>query len=163
MTCFFHISQTIDWIELKIFEHVSIINMHLPIEKFWSMDAWISRKTKNGWRWWRPISWKPCTRICWNCLCMLPSSICISPWSKFLNGCTDIEKMKKCLKVMEANFLETMHWNFLKLIKHVTIIHMHLPLKHLSKWMLVFKLWKKWISALCIFVSCSKTKHLAVF
>jgi len=47
----------------------------------------------------------------------------------------DIEKMQKSLKVMEINFLETMHWNSLKLLEHVTIIHMHLPVKHLGQWM----------------------------
>lgn len=107
VTCFVHISQTVDWIDLQLFEHVSIIIMHLPIENFWSMDARISRKTKNGWRWWRPISWKPCTGIFWNHWGMLPSSICISSWNSFSNGCTDIEKMQKWLKVTEANFLVT--------------------------------------------------------
>ena len=36
---------------------------------------------------------------------------------------------------MEANFLETMHWNLLKFLGHVTIIHMHLPMKQNFKWM----------------------------
>jgi len=48
VTYFVHISQTIDWIDLKISEHVSIIIIHLPIEKFWSIDVQISRKAKNG-------------------------------------------------------------------------------------------------------------------
>ena len=74
------------------------------------MDAQISRKYKNGCRWWRLISQKLCTRICWNCLIMSPSSICIFPWYNLENG------------------------------------------------FMVFKLWQKQISNLCIFVSCSKTK-----
>jgi len=32
-----------------------------------------------------------------------------------------MEKMQKWLMVMEADFLETMHWNWLKLLKHVAI------------------------------------------
>ena len=36
---------------------------------------------------------------------------------------------------MEVNFLETVYWNLLKLLVHVTIIHMHLPMKQLFKWM----------------------------
>ena len=35
---------------------------------------------------------------------------------------------------MWANFLETVHWNFLKLLGLVTIIHMHLPTKQFFKW-----------------------------
>jgi len=38
----------VDWIDLKIFQHVAIIIMNLPIEKSWSMDAQILRKNKNG-------------------------------------------------------------------------------------------------------------------
>jgi len=93
--CFFHISQMIEWIYLKLSGNVSIIIMHLPINKIWSMDRWILRKTKNGWRWWRSISWKPCTWIYWNCLGMLSSSILISPWNKFLNGCMVFRLWKK--------------------------------------------------------------------
>ena len=44
---FFHISKMVDWIEIKLFEHVYIIIMHLLIEKFPSMNAQISRKSKN--------------------------------------------------------------------------------------------------------------------
>jgi len=42
--------------------------------------------------------------------------------------------MQKWLKVMGANFLETLHWNLLKLLKHVTIIHMRPTLKQIGKW-----------------------------
>ena len=35
---------------------------------------------------------------------------------------------------MGANFLETLHWNLLKLLKHVTIIHMRPTLKQIGKW-----------------------------
>jgi len=34
---------------------------------------------------------------------------------------------------MEANFLETIHWNFLKFLGHANIIHMHLPMKQRFK------------------------------
>ena len=44
-------------------------------------------------------------------------------------------KNGKSLKVMEVNFLEIMHWNWLKLLGHVTMIHMHLPMKQDFKWM----------------------------
>jgi len=37
---------------------------------------------------------------------------------------------------MEANLLETMHWNLLKFLGHVTVIHMtYLPMKQHFKWM----------------------------
>ena len=36
---------------------------------------------------------------------------------------------------MEVDFLETVQWNFLKLLGHVTIIHIHLPMKHIFQWM----------------------------
>jgi len=50
-----------------------------PHKKSWPVDARISRKNKNCCRWWRPISQKVCTGVCWNFLIMLLSSICISP------------------------------------------------------------------------------------
>ena len=31
--------------------------------------------------------------------------------------------------------MRNVHWNFLKYLWHVTIIHMHLPMKQLLKWM----------------------------
>jgi len=40
----------------------------------------------------------------------------------------------KWMKVREANLLETVLWNWLKLLGHVTIIHMHLPMKQVFKW-----------------------------
>jgi len=46
-----------------------------------------------------------------------------------------IQKIKKWLKVMQVDFMETVHWNLLKLLEHVTIIHVHLPLKWIDKWM----------------------------
>ena len=36
---------------------------------------------------------------------------------------------------MEVDFFETVHWNLLRLLGHVTIIHMHLPMKQIFKWM----------------------------
>lgn len=50
-----------------------------PHETNLQMDAWISWKFKNACRWWKSISRKLCTRICWNFLGILLSSICISP------------------------------------------------------------------------------------
>ena len=40
---------------------------------------------------------------------------------------------------MEVNFSNNVHRNLLKLLGHVTIIHMHLPLKQLGKWMYDFQ------------------------
>ena len=64
----------------------------------------------------------------------------------------DIEKMQKWLKVMVANFLVTVHWNLLKLIEHVTIIHMHPPLKQLGKSMHGFQVMEK--TNLCSMCFC---------
>ena len=36
---------------------------------------------------------------------------------------------------MEADFSKIVHWNFLKLLGHVTIINMHFPMKQIFKWM----------------------------
>ena len=40
---------------------------------------------------------------------------------------------------MEANSLETVHWNFLKFLGNVTVIHLNLPRKHMFKWMYVYR------------------------
>ena len=69
-----------------------------------------------------------------------------------------MEKMKKWLKVMKADFLEIVHWNWLKLLGHVAIIPIQLPIKKSFKWMYGFQVREKQISALCIFVS----EHSAV-
>jgi hypothetical protein len=47
----------------------------------------------------------------------------------------NLKKNKKWLKLMEADFLETVHWNLLKLLEHVTIIYMHRSIKQICKWM----------------------------
>lgn len=44
---------------------------------------------------------------------------------------------------MEVNFLEIVHWNLLKFLGHVTIIHMHLPIKKVFKWMHGFQVMQK--------------------
>jgi len=54
------------------------------------------------------------------------------------------------MKVMKVDFLETMHWNFLKFLENVTIIHMHLPLKKVGKWMHGFQVMEKKQISLCI-------------
>ena len=54
-----------------------------PIAKLWSMDAQISRKMENGWRFQRSISRKPCIGIGWNYLGRLLSPICIFPVKQF--------------------------------------------------------------------------------
>jgi len=36
---------------------------------------------------------------------------------------------------MEVDFLETVHWNLLELFRHVTAIHMNLPMKQTFKCM----------------------------
>ena len=38
-------------------------------------------------------------------------------------------KMQKWLKLMEVDFLETVNWNWLKLLGHVAIIPIQLPMK----------------------------------
>jgi len=47
----------------------------------------------------------------------------------------NMEKMKNWLKVMEVDFLETMHQNWLTLLRHVAIILIQLPIKLFYKWM----------------------------
>ncbi len=36
---------------------------------------------------------------------------------------------------MKVDFLKIVQWNGLKFLGHVTIIHVHLPMKQSSKWM----------------------------
>jgi len=55
----------------------------------------------------------------------------------------DMEKMQKWLTVMEADFLETVHRNWLKLLKHVAIIPLQLPVKRFCKWMHGFQVMGK--------------------
>lgn len=129
-----------------------------PIAKSWSMDAQILRKMENSWRFQRSISQKPCIEISWNCLGRLLSLMCISPWNMFWNGRTDMEKMKKWLMVMEANFLETVHQNWLKLLRHVAITPVQFPIKRFFKWMHGFQVMEETNSILCVFSS----RHFAV-
>ncbi len=78
-----------------------------PHEIGFEMDARIWRKCKNGWRWWRQISWKPWTGIGWNCLGMLPSSLYNSPCNIFANGCTVFKLGKK--QIMFYVFFSSKH------------------------------------------------------
>jgi len=63
-----------------------------------------------------------------------------------------MEKMKKWLKVMEVDFLETMHWNWLKLLGNVAIIPIQLPIKEFFKWMHDFQAREKNIFVLYVFL-----------
>ena len=117
------------------------------------MDAHISRKMENGWRFQSLISRKPCIRIGWNCLGKLLSPICISPWNRFWNGWMDMEKMQKWLMVMEADSLETVHRNCMKLLRHVFIDLVQSHIKRFVKWMHGSQVMAKTNSALWIFAS----------
>ena len=64
-----------------------------------------------------------------------------------------MEKMKKWLMVMEANFLETVHRNWLKLLRHVSITLVQFPIKRFFKWMHGFQVRAKTNSVLGIFAS----------
>lgn len=64
-----------------------------------------------------------------------------------------MEKMKKWLMVMEADFLETVHWNGLKLLKHVAINLVQFSIKRFVKWMHGFQVMAKTNFVLCIFAS----------
>jgi len=65
--------------------------------------------------------------------------------------------MQKWLMVMEADFLETVHRNWLKLLTHVAISLVQFPIKRFFKWMHGFQVRAKTNSALGIFSS----KHFA--
>jgi len=62
-----------------------------------------------------------------------------------------MEKMQKWLKVMEASFLETVYQNWLKLLRHVSIIPVQFPMKWFFKWMHCFQVRAKTNYVLCIF------------
>jgi len=49
----------------------------------------------------------------------------------------------KMAEVMEVDFLETMHRNWLKLLRHVTIILVQLPIKRFCNWMHGFQVMEK--------------------
>ena len=70
----------------------------------------------------------------------------------------DMEKMQKWLMVMEADFLETVYWNWLKLLKHVAITPVQFPVKWFFKWMHGFQVMEETNSVLGIFAS----RHFAV-
>jgi len=44
---------------------------------------------------------------------------------------------------MEVDFLKNVHWNLMKSVEHVTIIHMHFQLKQLHKWVHGFQVMEK--------------------
>jgi len=56
-----------------------------------------------------------------------------------------------------GQFLGNRALEFAKLLEHVTIIHMHLPLKQLGKWMHGFQVMGKTNFCSMYFVSYSKT------
>ena len=64
-----------------------------------------------------------------------------------------MEKMQKWLMVMEADFLETVHRNGMKLLRHVFITLVHFPIKRFFKWMYGFQVMAKTNSVLCVFAS----------
>jgi len=69
-----------------------------------------------------------------------------------------MEKMQKWLMVMEADFLEIVHQNWLKLLRHVSITLLQFPIKRFFKWMHGFQVRAKTNSVLGIFAS----RHYAV-
>ena len=69
-----------------------------------------------------------------------------------------MEKMQKWLMVMEADFLETVHRNGLKLLGHVAIIPIQFLVKRFIKWMHGFQVRAKTNFVLGIFAS----RHFAV-
>ena len=64
-----------------------------------------------------------------------------------------MEKMQKWLMVMEVDFLETVHRNRLKLLKHVAITLVQFPIKWFVKWMHGFQVMAKTNFVLWIFAS----------
>lgn len=64
-----------------------------------------------------------------------------------------MDKMQKWLMVMEADFLETVHRNWLKLLKHVTITLVQFSIKRFVKWMHGFQVMAKTKFVLWIFAS----------
>lgn len=62
-----------------------------------------------------------------------------------------MEKMKKWLMVMEADLLETVHRNWLKLLKHVAITLVQFPLNWFVKWMHGFQVMAKTNFVPCVF------------
>ena len=62
-----------------------------------------------------------------------------------------MEKMQKWLMVMEADFLETVHRNYMKLLRHVVIDLVQSPIKNFVKWMHGSQVMAKTNSALCVF------------
>jgi len=71
----------------------------------------------------------------------------------------DMEKMQKWMKVMEVDFLETVHQNGLKFLRRVSIVPIQFLVKYIFKWMHGFQVRAKTNSVLCIFSS----KHFASF
>ena len=73
--------------------------------------------------------------------------------------------MQKWLMVMEVDSLETMHLNWLKLLKHVAITLVQFPIKRFVKWMHGFQVMEKTNFVLCLFASrlfanfCMVTKN----
>jgi len=64
-----------------------------------------------------------------------------------------MEKTQQWLMVMEADFLETVHRNWLKLLKPVAITLVQFPIKWFVKWMHGFQVMAKTNSVLGIFAS----------
>ena len=64
-----------------------------------------------------------------------------------------MEKMQKWLMVMEADFLETVHRNCMKLLRHVVINLVQFPIKRFVKWMHGFQVMAKTNFVLGIFAS----------
>ena len=62
-----------------------------------------------------------------------------------------MEKMQKWLMVMEADFLETVHRNCMKLLRHVVIDLAQSPIKWFVKWMHGSQVMAKTNYALCVF------------